>query len=326
MVNSLNNFEKGKIAIIGAGNFTSATMLPKIKGSDIKYIVSKGGLSSKTLASKYGVAFASTNYNDVLKDQEVSLVAITTRHNLHASMVIKALKAGKSVFVEKPLALNEDELNQILEAQNKSGKSITVGFNRRFSPHIQKIKSIVPESSKKNMIATMNAGFIPGNVWVHDLETGGGRIIGEACHYIDLLVYLSGSQVKAICMNSLGINPEENTDNASMLLKFNNGDNGVINYFSNGSKSYAKERVEVFFDEKVMIMDNFRITKGYGVKGFSKLKTRQNKGHNEQFAKLSKLAKKGGEPLIPMNQIVNVTRASFAAIESLKTGSWVEVD
>ena len=148
-------------------------------------------------------------------------------------------------FVEKPLALNEKELERIIEAYRESGKTLTVGFNRRFSPHIEKIKSIVG-NAQMNVVATMNAGFIPSNVWVHDMKIGGGRIIGEACHYIDLISYLTGSRVKAVCMNAMGENPEENTDNASILLKMENGSTGVINYFSNGSKAYSKERVEVF--------------------------------------------------------------------------------
>lgn len=316
----------GKIAIIGAGNFAKMTMLPAMKDAEVKYIVSKGGLSSKTLAAKHKIAFSSTSFEDVINDDEVGLVAITTRHNLHADMTIEALKAGKDVFVEKPLSLTEQDLIKIVEAQQKSGKNVTVGFNRRFSPHIQKIKKAVPTSSPKNMIATMNAGFIPDNVWVHDMAVGGGRIIGEACHYIDLLVYISGSKVKSICMNALGVNPKENTDNASLLLKFENGDSGVINYFANGSKAYGKERLEVYFDEKTLIMNNFRKTEGFGIKGFSNLSTKLDKGHKAQFQKLGILAKTGGDPLIPFEDIINVTKASLAAVESLKTNSWVKIN
>ena len=313
----------GKIAVIGAGNFTKMTMLPAMPNADIKYVVSKGGLSAKTLASKHNIAYASSNYDEVLVDDEVGTVMITTRHDLHASMVLKAIQAGKNVFVEKPLALNGEELEQIEKAYQAANVNLMVGFNRRFSPHIQKIKSLVPASAPKNMIATMNAGNIPPDVWVHDMAVGGGRIIGEACHYIDLLVYLSGSKVKSVCMNALGNNPAENTDNASILLKFENGDTGVVNYFANGSKSYAKERLEVFADDQVLIMDNFRETKGYGTKGFSKMKTKLDKGHKVQFDKVSKLAKSGGEALIPYEEIINVTKASFAAVQSLKETKWI---
>jgi len=170
----------------------------------------------------------------------------------------------------------------------------------------------------------MNAGHIPPEVWVHDLEVGGGRIIGEACHYIDLCTYLAGSKVKSVCMNSIGTNPEENTDNASILLKYENGSNAVINYFANGSKAYSKERIEAYNQEKTLIIDNWRTLKGFGTKGFSKQKMRLDKGHKNQF-KLLVDSVKTGKPIIPFDEIVNTTKASFAAIQSLKEGRWVEV-
>jgi len=316
---------KGALAIVGAGNFTKMTMLPAIKKASIKYIVSAGGVNGTALAKKYGIAKSSTDYKEVLSDSEVNTVLITTRHNLHASMVIDGLKAGKNIFVEKPLALNEQELNTIIETYQKANQTITVGFNRRFSPHIQKIKSLLDVQAPKNIIATMNAGFIPGNVWIHDLEIGGGRIIGEACHFIDLITFFTGSKVKSVCMSALGEHPEENTDNATIILKYENGDHGVINYFSNGNKAYSKERVEVYSQEKTIIMDNYRETRGYGIKGFSKLKTQLDKGHKKQFELLVNRAKKGGEALIPFDELVNTTKASFAAIRSLKEGGWVNI-
>lgn len=323
-----NSFKgaKGVIGVIGAGNFTKMTMMPALKdsGAGFKYVSSQGGLSSTLLAKKYGFSHSTTDYKEILKDEEVDTLLITTRHDLHAQMVIEGLQAGKNVFVEKPLALNNGELQQIIEVYERSDKTLTVGFNRRFSPHMEKIKRLVGDS-QMNVIATMNAGFIPANVWVHDMKTGGGRIIGEACHYIDLISFLTGSKVKAVCMNAMGTAPEENTDNASILLRYENGSTGVINYFANGSKAYAKERVEVFSQERTLIMDNFRETKGYGVKGFSKLKTSMDKGHKNQFHKLIKAIQSGGEALIPFESIVNTTQASFAAIQSLKENRWVEI-
>ena len=318
---------KGVIGVIGAGNFTKMTMLPALKdsGAGFKYIASQGGLSSTTLAKKFGFKHSTTDYRELLRDEDVDTVLITTRHDLHAKMVVEGLQAGKNVFVEKPLALNNEELQQIIEVYEQSGKTLTVGFNRRFSPHMEKIKSLIGDS-QMNVIATMNAGFIPANVWVHDMKTGGGRIIGEACHYIDLISFLTGSKVKAVCMNAMGANPEENTDNASILLRYENGSTGVINYFANGSKAYAKERVEVFSQERTLIMDNFRETKGYGIKGFSKLKTSLDKGHRNQFHRLIKAVQNGGTALIPFDSLVNTTRASFAAIQSLKENRWVEVE
>src|SRR5690606_11136403 len=192
------------------------------------------------------------------------------------------------------------------------------------SPHARKMKELVGNATM-NVIATMNAGNIPANVWVHDMQVGGGRIIGEACHFMDLITYLTGSKIKAVCMNAMGVNPQENTDNASILLQYENGSTGVINYFANGSKAYSKERVEVYSQERTLVMDNFRVTKGYGFKGFSKLKTKLDKGHKAQFTELIASVKQGGNALIPMDEIINTTQASFAAIESLKTKAWVSI-
>lgn len=318
----------GKFGIIGAGNYTSSMVVPCLKkaGADIKYIASAGGLTAKVLARKAGAEAATSDYREILKDSEVHTVIITTRHNLHAPMAIEALRAGKSVFVEKPLCLHEEELDALTEAYRAAqGQTLTVGFNRRFSPFADKLKQCVGEGPM-NVVATMNAGFIPAEMWVHDLETGGGRIIGEACHFVDLCSYLTGSKVVSVCMNALGENPEENTDNASILLRYANGSNAVINYFANGSKAYAKERVEVFAQQKVMVLDNWRKLEGYGVKGFSKMSGTMDKGQKRMFALLHDRVRNGGEALIPMDSIVNTTKACFAAIRSLKGKSWIQVD
>ncbi len=318
---------KGGIGVIGAGNFTKMTMLPALKGTNanIKHIVSSGGVNGTALAKKHNITQSTTDYDLVLNDQDVDLVMITTRHNLHTDMVIKALDKGKHVFVEKPLALNSKELQSIEESYRKNTGTLMIGFNRRFSPHTQKIKSLVG-NAPMNIVATMNAGAIPPEVWVHDMAIGGGRIIGEACHYLDLMVFLSGSKIKSVCMNALGENPAENTDNASILVKMENGSTGVVNYFANGAKSYAKERLEVFSQEKVLVMDNFIKTSAYGVKGFSKLKTKLDKGHKAQFSQIVDKLKQGSVDLIPYEELINVTKASFAAIQSLKESAWVNIE
>ena len=322
-VTSLNfTGTKGQIGIIGAGNFTSATMLPALTKSKacIRYIASAQGLSAKILAKKVGAKRATSDYHEILKDDVVDLVMITTRHNLHAPMVLDALYAGKHVFVEKPLCLNQKELGEIVTAYQmaqKNGVTLTVGFNRRFSSFAVKMKELAGKGVK-NIIATMNAGFIPSEVWVHDLKTGGGRIIGEACHFIDLCSFLTDSIVTSVCMNAMGENPEENTDNASILLRYKDGSNAVINYFANGSKSYSKERVEIYTQEKTLVLDNWRELKGYGCKGFTKMKKSMDKGHTTQFSLLNERILRGGEALIPFCSIINTTKASFACIESLK--------
>ena len=320
--------QKGVLGIIGSGNFTSSTILPNLKkcNADVKYIASSGGLSSTIMAKKHNIANSTSDYHEILKDKDVDLVLVTTQHHMHAKMTMEAISAGKSVFVEKPLALNESELDEIIENYNLKDLNISVGFNRRFAPLAKKMKKALGSSATPiNIVATMNAGFIPKEVWVHDMEIGGGRIIGEACHYIDLCSFLAGSKVISVCMNAMGNNPEENTDNASILLKYENGSNAVINYFANGSKGYSKERVEVYSQERTLIMDNWRKLKGYGFKGFSSAKSGQDKGHFNQFQELVKQQKNGGEAIIPFDEIVNTTRASFAAIDSLKEGKWISI-
>jgi predicted dehydrogenase len=300
-------------------------MLPVLSkiNAPLYNIASQSGLSGTTLARKHKIGKSSTDYRSIINDPAISLVIITTRHNEHAHMVAEALRAGKHVFVEKPLALNREELDDIIAAY-KGDKTLTVGFNRRFSPHMQKAKKLVG-NVPMNVIATMNAGSIPANVWVHDLKVGGGRIVGEACHYMDLITFLTGSRIKSVCMNAMGENPQANTDNASILLRYENGSTGVINYFANGSKAYSKERIEIYAQERTLITDNFRLTEGFGFSGFSKLKTTIDKGHEEQFKLLVDRVQNGGPSLVPFDEAINTTLASFAAIESLITKQWVDV-
>lgn len=317
---------KAVFGVIGAGNFAKMVIVPTMRKLrfDLKYIASEKGLSSAVLAKKYKISFATSDYHEMLKDQEVNAVAITVRHDLHAKFAVEALKAGKHVFVEKPLGLSLDEIENVREAYIASGKTLTVGFNRRFSPFAQKAKHLLTDAGPMNVITTMNAGFIPASSWVHDLKIGGGRIIGEACHLIDLITFLTGSLVKEVVMMALGKNPEENTDNASIFLKYENGSTGTINYFSNGHKAYSKERVEVYSQGRTIIIDNYRRMQcfGFAFKGFSRP---QDKGHFNQFQLLQQRISEGGRELIPFGETVNTSRAAVLAVESLKSRSWMKV-
>lgn len=317
-----------KFGLIGAGNFASSTIVPCLKKANakIKSVSSAHGLTAKNLAKKAGAEFAVSDSTEILNDPEIGMVVISTRHNLHSYFVKMALRAGKNVFVEKPLCLNPIELEEIeKEYFATQGKvTLTVGFNRRFSPFAVKMKQLLG-NGPKNIVATINAGFIPPEVWVHDLQIGGGRIVGEACHFIDLCSYLADSQVSSVCMNALGPDFLENTDNASILLRYENGTNAVINYFANGSKSYAKERIEVFSQNSVLILDNWRKLTGYGFSKFSSLRSQIDKGHRAQFALLNERLIHGGAALISFESIKNTTLASFACIESFKSGKWVNI-
>ena len=324
---NLSSPSSGFIGIIGAGNFTSSMIVPTLSklGANIRYIASSKGLSGTLLAKKYGIGFSTTDYSEILNDSTTDSIIITTRHNQHAKQVLEGLNAEKHVFVEKPLALNIEDLNNILDCKQKTDKTVTVGFNRRFSPFSQSAKQALgSDPGPINVIATMNAGEIPLEHWVQDMEQGGGRIIGEACHYIDLISYFTSSKVKSILLAANGASPLENTDNASILLKYDNGSLGVINYFSNGSKSYPKERIEIFQSGKNIIIDNFKQIQffGFSNKGFKKT---QDKGHSNQFKNWLNMIQKGGEPIIPFDSIYNTSKASILCIESLKTNSWVDV-
>ena len=315
------------VGIIGAGNFTSSTVLPilyKLKYK-LKYISSSNGLSGTLLAKKYKISNSTTDSDEVFNDPDVDAVVITTRHNQHANQIVKALNSGKHVFVEKPLAITNDEIKKIEKAYRNCKTSVTVGFNRRFSPLIVKAKNCIGNSNHPiNIVATMNAGYIPQNHWVQDIEIGGGRIIGEACHYIDLISFLTGSKVVSVVMNSQGTNPKSNTDNASILLKYKNGSQGIINYFSDGNKSYPKENITIYSQNKNIIVDNFRKIYFYGYREKNK-KITQDKVHHEQFKKWNSMLINGQKPIIPFDSIINTSKAALACIKSLKNKSWIDV-
>jgi predicted dehydrogenase len=260
-----------------------------------------------------------------LQDSDVDAVLITTRHGQHAAQVIAALEAGKHVFVEKPLAITHQELDAVKAAYEKANKTLTVGFNRRFAPLIVDAKKQLGAGNTPiNVIATMNAGEIPANHWTQDMINGGGRIIGEACHYIDLITFLTGSTVESVIMNGLGTDAQENTDNAIIILKYKNGSQGVINYFANGSKAYSKERVEVYSQNRTIVVDNFRKSEYFGFKASGK-SSGQDKGHNTQFQLFVERLQNGGAATIPFDEVMNTSRAAIAAVESFKTGAWVRV-
>jgi predicted dehydrogenase/threonine dehydrogenase-like Zn-dependent dehydrogenase len=319
--------QKGVLGIIGAGNFTKSTLLPGLQKAkaNIKSIVSAAGLSGTTAAKKFNIPNSTTNYKDVLNDAEIDAVLITTRHGQHAAQVIAALEAGKHVFVEKPLAITYEELENVKNAYEKANKTLTVGFNRRFAPLIVDAKKQLGAGNTPiNVIATMNAGEIPASHWTQDMKSGGGRIIGEACHYIDLITFLTGSTVESVIMNGLGTDAQENTDNAIIILKYKNGSQGVINYFSNGSKAYSKERVEVYTQNRTIVVDNFRKSEYFGFKASGK-SSGQDKGHQTQFQLFVERLQNGGAATIPFDEIMNTSKAAIAAVESFKTGAWVKI-
>ena len=270
-----------KVSFIGAGNYATRMLIPAFKQAKVKFdtIVSSGGISGKLAASKNDFSQSSTDQQHVYSNESQAVV-IATRHDLHAGQVIAALQANKHVFVEKPLALTLKELEEIKTVyEQQQNTLLMVGFNRRFSPLVQKAKQLIDNiKSSKSFIMTVNAGFIPQDHWTQNAEVGGGRIIGEACHFVDLLRFLAGSPIIAYHALCNGIEKCVE-DNAMITLKFADGSCGTIHYLANGHKSVSKERLEIFCEGKMLQLDNFRKLIGYGWKGFAKHKLRkQDKG------------------------------------------------
>ena len=305
------------IGMLGAGNYAGALLLPALAGTGarLKTIVSRNGVTAAHLGKKFGFQKASTEPGLIFGDPEINAVIVATRHDSHAGYILKTLESGKHGFVEKPLCLTEDELNSIREAHSQSGKSLMVGFNRRFAPQVLKMKELLAaEAHPKSLILTVNAGAIPASHWTQDPSVGGGRILGEACHFIDLLRTLADSKIESV---SSAFMDSKSKDTATVTLRFENGSLGTVHYFSNGPKSFPKERLEVFCGEKVLQLDNFRDLHGFGFSGFRKMRLwREDKGHpNEMKRWVSSLLE--GKTLIPFAEIEEVTRATLQAAKSL---------
>ena len=315
--------QKGNVAFIGGGNYASRVLIPAFTraGANLTALVTSGGMSAVHHGKKNGFVTASTDIEQAL-DDTVDTVVIATQHNLHASQTVQALEKGKHIFVEKPLALAHEEIDKIEASQKKSKSMVMVGYNRRFSPHIQKIKSLLDaKPSPKTFIMTMNAGEIPKEHWTQVAELGGGRIIGEACHYIDLMRFLAGSKIKSFNAVKMGENGfvEVTEDKALISLTFEDGSMGSIHYFANGGKSFPKERIEVFCDNAVLQLDNFRKLRGFGWKGFNKMNLwLQDKGQVNCVAAFMDSVREGGKNPIPQGEIFEVARVSVDIAEILR--------
>ena len=320
-VNSSKIEGKIKISFIGAGSYAQSNLLPNIPksaGVNRAGILTNNGTTSKRVAEKFNFRFCASKEEDIFND-ETNTVFVATRHDSHAAYVLKALLNNKNVFVEKPICLTEMELEAIKLEYKKSSSSVMVGFNRRFSPLSQLVKNKVG-NNPMSMIFRVNAGAIPIDSWIQDLEIGGGRIIGEACHFIDYLTFINGSLPVKVSASALK-DPFGLNDTVSILIQFENGSTGVIAYFSNGSKELSKEYFEVFSAGTTCIIDDFKELKIYSKgKPFKKKLFNQNKGQKEMVEQYinNLLANKGA--LISMEEIYAVTKTTFKIIESINCG------
>jgi len=317
------------IAVIGAGAFTQARILPALRraGADVRVIASAQGTSAAIAARRFGIPQASSDLDAILLNPTVSAVVIATRHDQHAPLVLRALAAGKQVFVEKPLCLSEAELDAIVAARREvahregATPALVVGFNRRHAPMARRMREAMAQRAAPAFVVYhCNAGSLPANHWAYDPLVGGGRIVGEACHFIDFVQYLIGSRIASVHAtrtNPAGAGLE---DSAAITLGFEDGSIGQVNYYASGNRAFPKERCEAAFDGKSIVLDNFRRLRGYGVAANGRA-LRQDKGHDAQFAAFSALVAGAGVPggfPVPFEVVEDVMRATLRAAGSLR--------
>jgi polar amino acid transport system substrate-binding protein len=314
-----------KISFIGAGSFAQNLLLPNIGQADMITVATSQGHTSKNVARKWGFRTATCDAGEVFGD-ESNIVFIATRHDSHAEYVLEALRAGKNVFVEKPLCLKEDELVEIAEIYREiapaTGARLMVGFNRRFAPHIMKVKKEFTDKLPKSINYRINAGSIPADHWIQDRDIGGGRIIGEVCHFTDLAMYLAGSLPKSISASAMD-DPGGLLDTLNVNILFRDGSIADVSYFSNGSKAMKKERIEIFSSGKAAVVDDFSRLDIYAKSKSSKSGMTQDKGHRAEVKAFLDSVKTGKPAPIPFEEIYYSTRMSFDIIKSITSGETI---
>jgi predicted dehydrogenase/threonine dehydrogenase-like Zn-dependent dehydrogenase len=323
-----------KVGLLGAGSFATSTLLPalqRVAGTELVAVCAATGAHSRHAADKFKFRFCTTDERDVLRDSSVNTVVIATRHNLHANQVLAALAAGKHVFCEKPLCLNEDELIGIAQAcgSSRAGNPLLmVGFNRRFAPMAVRMKQFLAIGEPLALHYRVNAGTLPADHWINDPAVGGGRIVGEVCHFVDLLSFLSGAlpiEVHARPLSNPGLSSD---DNVLISLRFENGSEGTIHYLASGDRSFSKERVEVFGGGAVAVLDDFRkleMTR-FGKKSTVSARWRQDKGHRGEWQAFAESVRSGGPAPIPFESIVSSTLTTFCIQKSRSSGRPIIVD
>lgn len=319
-----------RIGLIGPGNFAARVLVPALVagGAQLELVGGGSGPSAEAAARTLGFARAAERVDEVIDDESVDAVVIATRHGSHARLVQQALEAGKHVFCEKPLALTLEELTAILDVAAASSRVLAVGFNRRFAPLLQELRDFLRES-RSRVAATyrVSAGQLPVDHWVHDLEEGGGRMIGEVCHFVDSLAFVTGSEIVEVHSTGYGDSqlPVQARDNVAVTLGFANGSVGSILYVADGAARVAKERLEAFSGPRTALLDDYRTLELYGPGGRDKRGgRRQDKGHQSEIRSFLRGIERGELPL-SLAEIANVNVAVLAAVESLRTGDVVRV-
>ena len=314
-----------RVSFIGAGSFAQNLLLPNIKGSVFVTVATSQGHTSKNVAQKWKFRTATCDAEDVFKDDS-NTVFIATRHDSHAEYVMRSLKAGKNVFVEKPLCMTEEELEEIAtiykSASGKDAPSLMVGFNRRFAPYVESIKREFTDKVPKSINYRINAGAIPADHWVQDREVGGGRIIGEVCHFVDLAMHLAGALPKSLSAAAME-DPRGLLDTLNVNILFTDGSIANISYFANGSKAMKKERLEVFSSGKTAVLDDFTKLDIFSTRKTTNKKLGQDKGHRREIEKFLDSIRTGCPAPIPFEEIYYSTKMSFDIIRSINNGETI---
>jgi predicted dehydrogenase/threonine dehydrogenase-like Zn-dependent dehydrogenase len=320
-----------RVGLIGAGSYAKKFLLPNFKTAGVQFqaVATASGVSARDVGEKYGFRYAASSAVEVIADDEVNLIVIATRHDSHANLAREALEHGRNVFVEKPLALNREELDHVLEAANQSTGQLMVGFNRRFSPAARAAQEFFKDRQTPLSISyRVNAGRIAAEHWIQDPEAGGGRIIGEVCHFVDLMQFLTGAVTTRVYAEAIAGRNENvvNEDSVFVTLRFADGSNGSIAYLAEGDPSVAKERVELFSSGKTFVIDDFRAaTLHDGAKEKRLRFGGQDKGQTDEVRKVCSVVLHGEPAPIALEDLAASARATFAIRESLRTGQPIEV-
>jgi predicted dehydrogenase/threonine dehydrogenase-like Zn-dependent dehydrogenase len=331
-----NGEKQVSIGLLGAGSFAVSTLLPaikRVKGVELVGVCNATGVRGRGAAEKFGFQYCTTDEGEILSNSNISTVLIATRHHLHARQAVAALNAGKHVFCEKPLCLSEEELADIVRSYTRPATVqqpfLMLGFNRRFAPMAQRMKAFLLEVKEPlAMHYRVNAGYLPQEHWVNDPDQGGGRILGEVCHFVDFLLFLAGSLPVEVQGSSLANPGQYSGDNVVVSLRFANGSQGTIAYLANGDKSFSKERVEVFGGGAVAVLEDFRHLElvRHGKKQTMHARWRQDKGHRGECEALAAAIRTGQAVPIPFDQIVGATLATLCIQKSLASGRSISVD
>ncbi len=315
-----------RLGVIGAGNYVTSKLLPQFKAAGVNFrsIASASGTSARDAGEKFGFAQAVSGADEVLADKDANLIVIGTRHDSHAELAASVLRSNRHVFVEKPLALNDEELEDVLNAATQSEGNLTVGFNRRFSPLAREAHDFfAARRGPLSILYRVNAGHVPKTHWVQDAHEGGGRIIGEVCHFVDLMQFWTGAPPISVFAEAVEANNDQvvESDSIFITLRFGDGSNGCIAYVAEGDKAAAKERVEIFGESKTFVLDDFRRATLYknGKETRKDLKT-QDKGQAELVRAVCAMVREGGDAPITLEELAATTRATFRIVESLRTG------